>query len=147
MLVVVHKVKPRHDVHEHTSISALSARHTLHVFRHSADAVQRLALLHLVRHLTHIHLDLAAVLGEAVEAVDAAAVEEVEAREQAEGSGQPHDLAEPVAADLGRGDALPEEHGAGDQGGEAKGGRVVGGAGIADHAAEVRVRVNQLGSG
>ena len=114
MLVVVHKVKPRHDVHEHTSVSALPACHALHILRHGADTVQRLALLHLVRHLTHIHLDLAAVLGEAVEAVDAAAVEEVEAGEQAERGGQPHDLAEAVAADLGRGDALPEEHGAGD---------------------------------
>ena len=66
-LVVMHKVKPRHNVEEDTRVSGVSRRNTLHVWAQRGDTVKWLALLDLGDHLFHVHVDLAGVLGEAVE--------------------------------------------------------------------------------
>lgn len=66
---MIHKVEPGHDVDEDAAVSALPACYPLHILRQLALAVQRLALFDLVDHFAHVEVDLAAVLGEAVEAV------------------------------------------------------------------------------
>ena len=66
---MVDDVEPWHDVDPGASISALSAGDTLHVLGQSAGAVDWLAALDFADHLTHVHVDFAAVFSEAIEAV------------------------------------------------------------------------------
>lgn len=66
---MVDEVEPRHVVDPDTSISALSACNTLHVLGELTGAVDGLAALDLGDHLAHVHVNLTAVLGEAVETV------------------------------------------------------------------------------
>jgi hypothetical protein len=97
---VVDKVEPRHDVQPHTRVSALAAGNALHVLGEGALAVQRLALLDAVRHLAHVHLNLAPVLGPAVEAVLAAAVGEEEAGGEGDETREAHDRGKTALADF-----------------------------------------------
>lgn len=69
MVVVVDKVEPWDDVRPDARVSALPVRGALHVLSHGRVTVEGLALLDLVRHLTHVHFDFATVLPEAVETV------------------------------------------------------------------------------
>lgn len=66
-LIVVHKVEHWHDVQEDARVPRVARRDALHVVRELRLAVQRLALLDLVNHLPHVHIDLALVLRQAVE--------------------------------------------------------------------------------
>lgn len=68
-LVVVGKVGPGHNVDEQLGVPRVAGSDTLEVVGHCGNAVQGLALLDLVDHLAHIHLNLALVLGESVETV------------------------------------------------------------------------------
>jgi hypothetical protein len=65
---VVDKVGPHHDVCESSCVPRVPVCNALHVLGHLGGAVERLALLDLVDHLPHIHLNLAAVLTGAVKA-------------------------------------------------------------------------------
>lgn len=67
-LLVVHKLKPRDSVCPESAVSRVSRSDALHVWSERRYSVERLPLLDLVDHLTHIHLDLAGVLLETVEA-------------------------------------------------------------------------------
>jgi hypothetical protein len=67
MVWVVDKVGPQEDVAESGCVSRVPVCDTLHVFGHLGGAVEGLALLDLVDHLPHVHLDLAAVLADSVE--------------------------------------------------------------------------------
>ncbi|KAM3087328.1 hypothetical protein ACMFMG_012196 [Clarireedia jacksonii] len=67
MLVVINKVKPRYHMHEDSGISRVPTSHTLDIWRSTANTIQRLALLHFVDHLPHIHFLLSFVFREAVE--------------------------------------------------------------------------------
>lgn len=67
VLVVVDKVEPRDRAEHERRVPALAGRHALQMRAQPAHAVQGLALLDLVHHLPHVHLDLAGVLGGAVE--------------------------------------------------------------------------------
>lgn len=144
MLIMVHKIKPGQHMQENPRVPALPTRHTLHILRHRADPIQRLPAFHFIRHFAHVHLDLAPVLGEAIEAVDAAGVEEEEAGGEGDGAGETHDGGEAGFADFGGGDALPPEHEGGAAGGEDGAGGVVRAAGVADYASEVRIGVDEL---
>jgi hypothetical protein len=97
---VVDKVEPRHNVEPNTRVSALAAGNALHVLGQGALAVQRQTLLDAVRHLAHIHVDFAPVLGPAVEAVLAARVQQQEARGQRDEARQAHDRGEAALADF-----------------------------------------------
>lgn len=66
-LIVVDDVDPWQDVDEQLRVPRVPSSHTLEIGRHLGFAVQGLALLHLVNHLPHIHLDFPGVLGESVE--------------------------------------------------------------------------------
>jgi hypothetical protein len=68
MVGVVDKVWPWENVRERCRVSRVPVRNALHVLGHLGRAVERLALLDLVDHLPHIHLDLAAVFTGSVEA-------------------------------------------------------------------------------
>lgn len=67
MLIVVDEVEPGEDGGEEGRIAGLSGSDALHVRRQFALAVQGLAGLDLGHHLLHVELDLAGVLGHAVE--------------------------------------------------------------------------------
>jgi hypothetical protein len=97
---VVDKVEPRHDVQPDTGVSALATGNALHVLSQGALAVERHALLDAVRHLAHVHLDLAPVLGPAVEAVLAARVHEQEAGGEGNEAREAHDRSEAALADF-----------------------------------------------
>lgn len=100
MVGVVDKVEPRHNVQPHTRVSALATGNTLHVLGQSALAVQRLALLDAVRHLAHVHVDFAPVLGPAVEAVLAAGVHEEETGRERDKARETHDRGKTALADF-----------------------------------------------
>ena len=68
MLVVVYKVEPWQDMQPDASVPRVSGCNALHVWGKTTDAVERLAGLDLGDHLSHITLDFAGVLREAVEA-------------------------------------------------------------------------------
>lgn len=68
-LVVVDEVEPRHDMDPGTGVSALSAGNALHVLGELAVAVEWLAALDSADHVAHVHVNLAAILGEAIESV------------------------------------------------------------------------------
>lgn len=147
MLTVIYKIKPGHSMQKHTRVPTLPRRRALHVLCQSALAIQRLTLLHAIRHLAHIHVDFAPVFAEAIEAVLRARVEEQEARDAGYGARETHDLGEAAAADFRGGDDFPVVHEGGAGDGCDGGGEVVGGAGVADDALEVRVGVDKLGGG
>ena len=65
---VVDKVWPWNDVTECGRIARVPVSNSLHVLGHLGLSVQGLALLNLVDHFAHVHLDLAAVLTRTVEA-------------------------------------------------------------------------------
>jgi hypothetical protein len=65
---VVDEVGPHHNVCESSCVSRVPVCDALHVLGHLGGAVERLALLDLVDHFPHVHLDLAAVLAGSVEA-------------------------------------------------------------------------------
>jgi hypothetical protein len=65
---VVDEVGPHHNVSESACVSRVPVCNALHVLGHLGGAVERLALLDLVNHFPHVHLDLAAVLAGSVEA-------------------------------------------------------------------------------
>ena len=69
MLVVVDKVEPRHHVDPNTRVAGLARGDALHVFGELGFAVEFFAALDFVDHFAHVHVDFAAVFGEAVEAV------------------------------------------------------------------------------
>lgn len=69
MLVVVDKVEPGHRVDPNARVAGLARGDALHVLGELRLAVELLAALDLVDHFAHVHVDFAAVLGEAVEAV------------------------------------------------------------------------------
>lgn len=66
-LVMIDEVGPWNDLCHQGRISAVSRRHTLHVGRQAAVAVQWLALLDFVHHFPHVHLNFSVVLCPAVE--------------------------------------------------------------------------------
>lgn len=68
-LVVVGEVGPRHNVDKQLGVAGVTGSDTLQVVGHLRNAVEGLALLDLVDHLAHIHLNLSLVLGESVETV------------------------------------------------------------------------------
>lgn len=139
MVRVIHKIKPRQHMQENPTVPALPARHTLHILRHTALPIQRLSPLNPVRHLAHVHLDLAPVLPPAVEPVLRARVEEQEACDPGNGAREPHDGCEAARADVRGRDSLGEEHEGGSAGGEGGPGEVVAAAGVGDDALEVGV--------
>ena len=69
VLVVVYKVEPGHHVDPNARVAGLARSNTLHVLGELGGAVELLAALDFVDHFTHVHVDFAAVFGEAVEAV------------------------------------------------------------------------------
>jgi hypothetical protein len=69
VLVVVDKVEPRHHVDPDARVAGLTRSDALHVFGELALAVEFLAALDLVDHFAHVHVEFAAVFGEAVETV------------------------------------------------------------------------------
>lgn len=66
---MIDEIEPRHDMYKDTTIPTLPTGNPLHVFRELALSIQRLAGLGFRDHLPHVHVELAAVLGEAVETV------------------------------------------------------------------------------
>lgn len=68
-LVVVGKVGPGDNMDEQLGVPGVAGSDTLQVVGHLRNAVQGLALLDLVDHLAHIHINLSLVLGESVETV------------------------------------------------------------------------------
>lgn len=66
-LIVIDKVRPRHDMRKQRRIPAIPYSHTLHVWCQITLAVQRFSFLHLVDHFPHIHLNFSAVLGITIE--------------------------------------------------------------------------------
>lgn len=68
-LVVVDNIDPRKNVDKQLGVPRVSGSHALDIRRKLGMAVQRLALLHLVNHLPHIHVHFPRVLGEPVEAL------------------------------------------------------------------------------
>jgi len=69
VLVVVDKVEPGHHVDPNARVAGLARGDALHVLGELGGTVQFLAALDLVDHFAHVHVDFAAVFGEAVEAV------------------------------------------------------------------------------
>jgi len=66
-LIMIDKVSPRQHLQHQSRVSAVSRRHTLHVWGQAAMPIQRLAFLDLVHHLSHVHFDFSSVFGPAVE--------------------------------------------------------------------------------
>src|SRR4051794_3507684 len=64
---MVDKVEPRYCAEEEGRVSALSRRNALQVGAQPALAIEGLAGLDLAHHLSHVHLNLAGVLGGTVE--------------------------------------------------------------------------------
>lgn len=90
----------------HPSISTLPTGNPLHILRKSTGTVDGLAALDSIRHLAHVHVDLATVLGEAVEAIDGAGVCEEETGGYADAAGKAHRAGEGLFAGVGGGDLL-----------------------------------------
>jgi hypothetical protein len=69
VLVVIDKVEPRHHVDPNARVTRLTRSGALHVFGELTLAVEFLAALDFVDHFAHVHVEFAAVFGEAVETV------------------------------------------------------------------------------
>lgn len=131
-------------MYEHSTVSTLSTRRVLHVVRHSTDAVQRLAALDLVRHLSHVHFDFAAVLSESIKSVDAATVEQEETCADSESAGESECVAEGFRVDVQRMHAVHPGECERERDCCASGIGVVGRASVADDTREVRIGVDEL---
>jgi len=103
MVGVMNEVGPRQHVGKGGRVARVPVGNALHILGHFGRAVQRLAALDLVDHLTHVHVDLAAVLAGAVEARCAGVSvsrEAVEARRQKQQRDRGHAHEERVYANM-----------------------------------------------
>jgi hypothetical protein len=151
---VVDNVDPREDVDEELGVPGVTGSNTLNIRGDLGGAVQGLALLHLVNHLAHVPLDLPRVLGEAVETscepvsfsfrtqfigihTAGSLVKNVDATQNANGTGEAHDGGKATAADMRRASPLHDPECNGGDGSHATSHGIIGRPSVSEHATQV----------